>query len=369
LELLFDTLSFQQATDHITLLLDVVQNIVSTEIFHFHVSAGLCGATLEADQAITVTHSQGSLDPPGAAHDFNPTTRGEQSVQQAANDPLFAALHARTSTSAATAATSATAAAQMPAQAGNASVIVIPDISRCAAWTNTSGSGSGVMRFALNLSSIVGRLTGFPADCIPTKLQQQRNSSYVLVFTAELCTLAGTQTGSLLHYTNAQLMSAVGRLVRNANNVLCSIRNTARLARATADRIFGSGCGVAPTIANGTLPQAVCVEQTCGSSDGPNPASDDSSAASASPSPSPSTAAAGAAVASPAPTNSTAADDGASGLDVSPNKGGGKRPGSVVYPCKGGGKRPGSIGRFVLSNVVIGPLCCTDAAVNALFSK
>jgi hypothetical protein len=265
---------------------------------------------------------------------------------------------------------------------------------RASPTTNTSSSSSRTttMRVALNVSSAVGRLTGlFPPGCFPTTPQQLKTSTHILLFTTELCSLfAGTHTlDHFLRYIHVQLVTATGRPLRNANNALCALRYTPRLTSATAAHLFGS-CGVAPAIANGLLPQAVCIERPCSSSGGgadPSNVTPNTTNTSSSFSPDP----AAPPASSPDVTSSGPATDSAESqkgggkrrgstevtpADAGPCKGGGKRPGCVpsadsVAPCKGGGKRPGFVGRNQLSNVVIGPLCslCSDAAVNPQDSK
>jgi hypothetical protein len=41
----------------------------------------------------------------------------------------------------------------------------------------------------------------------------------------------------------------------------------------------------------------------------------------------------------------------------------------VVSSCKGGGGRNGMVEKFQLSNVVVGLVCCTDAALNPVASR
>lgn len=263
------------------------------------------------------------MEPPGLAQDFEVTNMTEQEALPAADGPQPGASGASASAVASAATTAATAAAA-PAQASNSSVIVIPYIDRCAARnsaaTNTSSSSTttNTMKFALNVSSAVGLLTGFPPGCFPTNPEQLQTSTHVLVFTTQLCSIPGAQI-DLLRYTHAQLFSAAGRPLRNANNTLCALRNTARLAPAIAARLFGTGCGVAPAVGNGTLPQAVCVEQQCSSSGGADPSNvglnTTSSSSSTSPAP---------AVPASSPDVSTVPAD-----SVEIQKGGGRRPGSV----------------------------------------
>jgi hypothetical protein len=198
----------------------------------------------------------------------------------------------------------------------------------------------------MSLSSAVFLPTGFPPGCIPTNMRQLRNSTHVLIFEAEVCS-SGSQ---LLWYKRVQLVSAQGTVLRSRSGASCTIINSPRLANATAVRMLSTGCGIAPAVANGTLPQANCVEKQC-LPKATNPASSHPTRSSVQAFPSsPSPDAAVATAASPAPT-------------AEPAEG-------YVHACKGSGRRngreadsgdlnTGAIGaKFDLSSIISGTVCC-----------
>ncbi|WIA41821.1 hypothetical protein OEZ86_009151 [Tetradesmus obliquus] len=167
---------------------------------------------------------------------------------------------------------------------------------------------------------------------------QLLKSNITIVFEFVPCSLSTNPSTLFSRYVKATLVSESGAVLRSRTGADCIVRNSARLAKPVASHMFGS-CGVAPAIANGTLPNAICIETLCYTAD---PTSTEPSPPGLSPSPD---VAAAAAAASPT-ANATAAA-------------------GSIGACKGGRRKNGKVAadpleKFGLSDVLVGTMCCAD---------
>ncbi|WIA41819.1 hypothetical protein OEZ86_009149 [Tetradesmus obliquus] len=194
-----------------------------------------------------------------------------------------------------------------------------------------------IIKVAVSVSNAVGRPLGFAAGCLPAGTQLQK-SNITIVFEFVLCSLSTDPSTLFSRYVKATLVSAFGAVLRSRTGADCIVRNSPRLAKTTASHMFGS-CGVAPAIANGTLPNAICIETSCYTAD---PTSTEPSP----PDLSPSTDVAAAAAAASPTANATAAA-------------------GSIGACKGGRRKNGKVAadpleKFGLSDVLVGTMCCAD---------
>lgn len=208
-----------------------------------------------------------------------------------------------------------------------------------------NSTSQNIIKVAYDVSDIVGRLPGLPTGCIPAGTQLHKSTAK-LIFEMVPCSLPADPSNLYVRYTRVSLVSESGVLLQSPSNASCTLRNNARLAKATASHMFGS-CGVAPAIASGTLPNAICIETTCYTAD---PTSIKPSPPGLSPSPD----VAAAAAAANSMTNATAAA-------------------GPIGACMGGRRKNGRVAadpleKFGLSDVLVGTMCCADAPETSVAS-